>query len=280
MLEVRLIDNTFHECGPSCGTGQTGIAPKHMKWYIGNEPRDITVFTDNCLHQVNNIDSKIKVAWLIESRAISPHIYENIKSLYDKFDYIFTHDKELLYSDHKDDSEPQETKFHFTPLAGHWIKDKQVYPKTKNLSIIASNKRMTTGHNLRHSIINQYREHMDVYGNGYNAIVDKLEGLKDYRFQIVIENLKYDYWFTEKLIDVFVTGTIPIYYGCPSINNFFNTEGMLQFDDEKDFELLLPLLTEEYYNDRLDVVKENYETAIDKYLTPEDYMFNALLGDL
>ena len=49
------------------------------------------------------------------------------------------------------------------------------------------------------------------------TLKDKIDGLRDYRYHFCIENIKRDYWFTEKLIDCFVTGTIPIYWGCPSI---------------------------------------------------------------
>ena len=66
----------------------------------------------------------------------------------------------------------------------------------------------------------------------------------DYRFSIVIENCKRDYWFTEKLIDCLRTGTIPIYWGCPSIGDFFDIRGFILFDDINDLENILNNLTE------------------------------------
>ena len=36
----------------------------------------------------------------------------------------------------------------------------------------------------------------DLFGRGYRPINNKIEGLKDYRYSIVIENSKSDYYFT------------------------------------------------------------------------------------
>ena len=57
-----------------------------------------------------------------------------------------------------------------------------------------------------------------VYAKGYTHgqtgwADNKLAGLKDYMFTIVIENVVDDCWFTEKLMDSLLTGTIPIYWG-------------------------------------------------------------------
>ena len=60
--------------------------------YSGKEL--ITIYTDQCLH-IPLSHSKYNIAWLIESKEISPHLYTNFK-IYDKFDYVLTHDAELL----------------------------------------------------------------------------------------------------------------------------------------------------------------------------------------
>ena len=41
------------------------------------------------------------------------------------------------------------------------------------------------------------------------------------------DNQKTDNWFTEKVIDCFQTKTIPIYIGCPNIDKYFDTRGMI-----------------------------------------------------
>jgi hypothetical protein len=113
----------------------------------------------------------------------------------------------------------------------------------------------------------------DVYGYGYNPIADKIEGLKDYMFSIAIENCKSDYYFTEKLIDCFVTGTIPIYWGCPSISKFFNTDGILSFNSLEELRDILKGLTPELYYSKISAVKENYELA-KQYLVADDILYD------
>jgi len=167
--------------------------------------------------------------------------------------------------------------FEFIPFGGCWIKpeDQRVYNKTKNISIIASNKNYTTGHKFRQDVIKQFSDKMDVYGIGHNFINYKLDGLRDYKFSIVIENCKRDYWFTEKLIDCFMTGTIPIYWGCPSIGDFFDLNGILLFDNINDLHNIISNIDEKLYLNKLEFISKNFDIG-KKYLLPDDYLYNKI----
>jgi hypothetical protein len=99
--------------------------------------------------------------------------------------------------------------------------------------------------------------------------------LKDYRFSIVIENCQKDYYFSEKLIDCFMTGTIPIYWGCQSIDKFFDVEGMLIFNNLDELEIILSSLNNELYMSRLDSIKNNFFEA-KKYLIADDLIYSKL----
>ena len=85
--------------------------------------------------------------------------------------------------------------------------------------------------------------------------------MRDYRYHFCIENIKRDYWFTEKLIDCFVTGTIPLYWGCPSIEDFFNIDGMICYDEVKELPNILQTCNKELYLSKMDAIKENFELA-------------------
>ena len=41
-----------------------------------------------------------------------------------------------------------------------------------------------------------------------------------------------DLYFTEKLLDCFATGTIPVYLGAPDIDKHFNKDGIINLADE------------------------------------------------
>ena len=54
--------------------------------------------------------------------------------------------------------------------------------------------------------------------------------LFDWMFHIAIENVSRDDYFTEKLLDCFLTRTVPIYWGCPNISNYFDAEGIIHIN--------------------------------------------------
>ena len=135
---------------------------------------------------------------------------------------------------------------------------------------------MITGHQLRHTIINKLQNQIDVYGRGWNPIDYKLNGLKDYRFTIVVENCKRDYWFTEKLLDSFACGTVPIYWGCPSIGDFFDTRGMLIFNDIVELETILQNLTEQVYINMLPHIQHNFDES-KKYMLPDAWIHKKIM---
>jgi hypothetical protein len=249
----------------SIGTGSTGIKSRFVDWYQGNDEREVTFITDNRMLHSEFISSikGIKVAWLIEPEEVDPTFYKQIQFLKSHFDYIFTHDISLI----------DNNKILFCPLAGHWIKEKHIYQKTKKISIIASDKNMLLGHKIRHCIIRDFPNSMDVFGTGYMPINDKLYGMKDFGFHIVVENIKKDLWFTEKLIDSFVTGSIPVYWGAPSIGRLFDTRGMILFDTIEDIRNILnDKIKKSYYDSCKPFIEENFKIAMNDFLTPEDYM--------
>lgn len=150
------------------------------------------------------------------------------------------------------------------PFGSCWIKeeDRDIYEKTKNTSIIASKKRQTQGHRLRHDIIKKKIIDMDVFGRGYKAIDNKITALKDYRFSLIIENDNTDNWVTEKIIDCLVTGTVPVYWGCNNIGDFFNKEGFIVFKDLNELKKIVPKLTKETYDEMLPFITENFELSM------------------
>ena len=80
-------------------------------------------------------------------------------------------------------------------------------------------------------------------------------------FQIAIENIILDTYFTEKLIDCFVTGTIPIYRGSRRVSEFFDADGILFYSNTEELFVILRSLTPEDYERRLPHVRRNFELA-------------------
>lgn len=87
----------------------------------------------------------------------------------------------------------------------------------------------------------------------------------DSMFHLTIENSRYDNYFTEKLIDCFMSYTIPVYWGAPNISEHFDSNGIIQFSTKEELQNILNKLTPEDYSSRLESVKKNYEIAKEKY---------------
>lgn len=243
--------------------------PKYFQWERSYNP-DLIFFSDSHLHYVDQINSKKKIAWLIETPSMSVYQYQFILRNYEKFYKIFTHNKNLLENIKNTE---------LLPIGGCWIneQDQKIYDKNKNVSIIASGKNSFVGHMLRHEIISKISG-IDVFGFAYKKIDNKIEGLRDYKFSIVVENAKEDYYFTEKIIDCFVTGTIPIYWGCPSIGNFFDVNGIISFDNIEELQSILNNL-EGIYESKLESIKKNYDLSM-QYRVGDDLIYEKIKNEI
>ena len=69
-----------------------------------------------------------------------------------------------------------------------------------------------------------------------------------------------------------MTGTIPIYWGCPSIGDFFDINGILTFDTIEDLDNLLNTITPELYYSKMDSIINNFELS-KKYVLSEDWIY-------
>jgi len=64
-------------------------------------------------------------------------------------------------------------------------------------------------------------------------------------------------------LDCLITKTIPIYWGCPNISEFFDTTGWIFFDGVSDLREKVRALTPDYYSKYTDVIEKNYNTALE-----------------
>jgi len=248
--KFNLVGNTFtHLTDGNKGYSVHGKESKYIEW-VKDGSGEVTFYIDSTLAQAQ-IDetSGPKYGWLLESKYITPQIVDSVRMFPEKyletFDLIFTHNQDLLKLD---------SKFKWVPAQGFWIKEPKIYEKSKMISMIASNKKMCEGHRFRLQWVERLWGQVDMYGRGFNEIALKEEGLCDYMFSVAIENGQYETYFTEKLLDCFATGTIPVYLGAPDIGKVFNIDGIITLSDEFD-------ISDEVYYSKMDAIKENLEIA-------------------
>ena len=232
--------------------------PKDFVWVKGGMKSDIDIHIDGAIRLNLNKPKENKYGWVFESEEIFniKWIIDNVRSVLDSYELIFTHNKKLL--DLSD-------KFVFMPANAFWIKSPEIHKKNKLVSMIYSRKSQTSGHKKRIKIANKYKGLVDGYGRGVNPINNKEEGLTDYMFSIVVENGKYDNYFTEKILDCFATGTIPIYWGCENIGEYFDEGGIIKLTDDFD----VKSLTKELYLNKLNSIRKNFERVLNYEILEE-----------
>jgi hypothetical protein len=272
MIEISLRDESFAH-GVALGAGDYKFYPQFLSFNrCPNTWLKYCFFSDSDIIKdtVNNSKSKINIAWLIEPKSINSFTYFKVIQDLHKYDYVLTHNQDLININ--------PNKIIYYPFGGCWIdyKDRIIHDKTNNLSIIASNKNWTYGHNLRHQIINNCSQHINlICGRGYNPIAHKIEALKNYRFSLIIENDNNNYFFTEKLIDCLITGTIPIYYGS-NLEHIFDYNGFITIKSLEDFINIVSSINEQTYIEKLGYVKNNFQIA-KNFVCTEDWIYNNLL---
>lgn len=237
------------------------IEPSHLHEWENCSIEDCElIISINRITKFNN--DKRKVLWLYEPRAICPEIYNIVEIRNLQYEAIATHANNLK----------SKNKFiTIPPCFPSWISETDclIYEKTKNLSMIASSKIMCEGHKYRQEIASQLNDILDLFGFGRSqSIENKINGLRNYRFSVAMENSLVSTYYTEKIIDCFLTGTIPIYWGCPSIGNIFDSEGIIDLKwfikNYKNFNY------EEEYNSRKKAIYNNFQKALEINLKSTD----------
>ena len=133
-------------------------------------------------------------------------------------------------------------------------------------SFLTSSKVQTSGHRLRQEIYDRLPEQvngMRIYKHRSPPYLgSKRELLDEYQFHITPQNSSEDNWFDDKIIDALMAKTIPLYWGCPNISEYFNMDGILHFKTYEELLSMLSSLTPDYYEKHFDAVQDNFERAV------------------
>lgn len=193
-----------------------------------------------------------------EPYEIYKSVYTN-KDLLDiskQFDLILTSDKEVI---------GRCKNAILFPFGTSWVQpDFKKLATNFEISFLCGVKNYLPGHILRHEVYNNIHK---VRCNGltqkliYTGIESKHTVFETSQFSIAIENTQHENYFTEKIIDCFLTKTIPIYWGCPNIGDFFDTAGIIKFNNIEDLSKKITLLTPSLYDSKSEIIQSNYNKA-------------------
>jgi hypothetical protein len=227
--------------------------------------KQIEIFVD----QIPNIlpNPNVIIIILIQESFNTQELVKFIQNNKHLYDFVFTWIEEILNTNEK--------AVKFLGI-NTWISNYSFPVKEYGVSTLVGGKTFMIGHRTR-QILWERQHEINVpkkfflsshykynFGNYSNNLIlgEKKEPLFDTMFHIVIENESVNNMFTEKLIDCFQTKTIPIYWGAPNIEEYFNIEGMLIPNSMNQIIELSNSITPELYYSKKEAIEDNYNRSM------------------
>lgn len=144
--------------------------------------------------------------------------------------------------------------------------------KTKGISIVCSKLTTLPGHLQRFAFANQLKGHfkdrIDFFGTAFQPIADKWAALRDYKYSIAIENSRLPGYFTEKITECYLANCLPIYYGAPDIDEYFDKESFVVIDVnnmKESIETIEALLDADPYDGRYASILSSKKRYLSQY---------------
>jgi len=163
------------------------------------------------------------------------------------------------------------------------LKVAEMPSKSKNLNTVLSHKTKTNGQKLRtqfaSDFMDKYPDSIDVYGS-YNQ---SKQGLKtdihakpalekyactiDYSYSFAAENSLLDNYFTEKITDSYLSWAMPIYWGCPNLEEYFPQESFYRIDitDPSAIDKMYEISRHPLSKNNIDAIRHARHLILEKY---------------
>ena len=219
------------------------------KYYVNITPYNTDYLIYNifgCDHLNSSFEKSIKIAYFTENQIPDfntadyciGHSHINYLDRYLKLPIYFVNS--LFFK--KDEIEIVRNRVLYNPI------------RKKFCAAIISNTLITD--NFRLIFIKELQKYKSIdmggkYNNNIGPINNKLEFLFSYKFSIAMENTEGDGYISEKIIDAFLSGTIPIYYGDYMIDEYINPETFILIRGEKDMKEKIEYIKQIDNNDEL-----------------------------
>ena len=223
-----------------------------------------------CFHYDIKYNKSIKIAYYTEN---------NIPDLNDA-DYAIA-DPHIHYFD-------RYLKYSYIFGISHYFKNKERYNLIRQNIVNNSIKRkkfcgaVISNHakysSFRLHFIEQLNKYKNIdmggkYNNNIGFVKNKILFLSQYKFSIAMENSEGSGYFSEKIVQSFLSGTIPIYYGDYLIDEYINPKAYIfirnEFDIskkiryiikiDKDEKLYKKILSEKIFINQEEIIEKNEE---------------------
>lgn len=182
------------------------------------------------------------------------------------------------------------------------FKTKPITKTFNHVSSICSSKYFDPGHIKRIDFIkyveskNDSVVKIDVYNHdnkhnfrnymGPHPPKNKDAGITPYKYYFMAENNQEKNFITEKIWEPLLTETLCFYWGCPNISDWVDPRAyvVLDLDDfEKSFQIMKTAIMEDWWSDRLEVIRKEKQKLLDYYFmmpTIERIITESAMPDL
>ena len=232
-------------------------------------PEDVMLMIEPTKKQVSELDpTQYRACVLIngtEPPNVTPHRVDeqNIREHADKFDLIMTYNDTLV----EELSHAESFQFGSCWVSASDRESIKIEHKKSKVSFIRSRLKRLPGHMLRHKIdFTDLNKSVELFHPPSGSIKNKATLFTDSMFHVCVENSQVRNYFTEKIVDCFATYTVPIYWGCPNIADFWDEDGIILFEDIKHLNSILSGLNIDMYQEKQLSIKRNKQIAEEKYV--------------
>ncbi len=240
------------------------------------DPKLPTFFTHEQMLRPERLRTpkNLRFGLLYESQAIIPKVYRAVETVMNDFQLVFTHSARLLEN---------YANARWIPGSGVWVGGAvaggypQIEQKERNCSILTSNKLRVGLHRNRYltaQLLKMRHSEVDTYIQPLRSRdrISVVETLARYRYSICVENFIDDRYFTEKILNCFALGTVPIYMGAKRISEYFDGDGIITYSGYRDLRRrVLPMLSPQDYESRRSAIETNFNRCL-RFGSLEDFI--------
>ena len=144
--------------------------------------------------------------------------------------------------------------------------------KYNKIAIITSNKAFTRGHRKRLKFLaylkNSLPDILDIFGDGFQFVEDKFDVYSKYKYVIAFENCSYSGYWTEKIADAFLCNCLPLYFGDPCLDRYFDVQSYIQLDlnePEMMVQKIKQIIKEDTYSEKIKYIEIAKQKVMNEY---------------
>lgn len=144
-------------------------------------------------------------------------------------------------------------------------------PKKDEVSWVTSNSNLNPGHEPRLKLLEGIRQSdlpNALFGRGIAPIDDKFDGIYPYKYTLAVENYSAPNYWTEKIADAFLSWSMPIYFGCKNIYDYFPEDSLILidiYDVEGSIEKMKTAIRADAWSNNLKAIEEARNLVLNEY---------------